>query len=742
MVFIHKIIKTPTSMSTKALNMTQKFNLIAMILMALFLESRYSHGQNLALQNNIHRNAHYQGSSSLCNEIAMFPFNGNINDYSGNNNNGTFINATLSTDRFGNPNSAYSFNGINQYAILPALNFTNELTISVWVIFPQIDTAEQAIITKYDADIGSGNQTTMRSFKISKESAQYGSQFDFQTTDNGTGNWHLSSTTVPVANQWYHVTGTFNNGVSKIYVNGVLENTHVGSYSIYNSAVNILCGATYSDFPNPSFFGKVVLDDIHFFECSLSDSEVNSLFQFGNIFTGACDTLYYSTSNNTWFGQVIQSLDGNIVSVGTENHVTNWTSGDIFLSKYDTSFNLIWSRKFYVGGGMDVAGGVLGTSDGGYLIHGAFGNSNPAGNFSAGYIIKTDGSGIQQWAQTLTGQSYGDNYSSTAVENSQGEFICYGHVQNHSGCSSYATRITKLSATGSIIWSNCVALNPDLNGGITKLSSSDTYISSFNNSNGVVELRKWDDSGNQIGLINYQFNNQQYSGGGVKKCQTGGFFLTGSYNSAGNQKNAFIAKFDDAMNFLWEASDSTYAENYFLTMTEDTQGNIFCTARINDIGQPGDLLVTQFSSNGIFQNKGIFGGPSTDDFAQGILTLANGDIICSGRSDSQGLLVKFCGLGGNTTSVSELNQQSYQLSAFPNPANENIYLNFYTVDLMPYEISIFNIAGQRVFNEIISPSSLGEQMLNIQVKTFKSGIYFIRLNGKYFNLSQKIVITN
>ncbi|MBK7970935.1 MAG: hypothetical protein IPK08_19565 [Bacteroidetes bacterium] len=77
-------------------------------------------------------------------------------------------NATLTADRFGNANSSYSFNGLNQYAVLPALNFTNEMTISVWVMFPQIDSSQQEIITKYDADIGSGNQTTMRSFKILK----------------------------------------------------------------------------------------------------------------------------------------------------------------------------------------------------------------------------------------------------------------------------------------------------------------------------------------------------------------------------------------------------------------------------------------------------------------------------------------------------------------------------------------------------------------------------------------------
>ena len=43
--------------------------------------------------------------------VAYYPFNGNANDESGNGNNGTIFRATLTTDRFGNANRAYSFDG-------------------------------------------------------------------------------------------------------------------------------------------------------------------------------------------------------------------------------------------------------------------------------------------------------------------------------------------------------------------------------------------------------------------------------------------------------------------------------------------------------------------------------------------------------------------------------------------------------------------------------------------------------
>ena len=67
---------------------------------------------------------------------AYYPFNGNANDESGNNNNPVKNNATITADRFGNPNSAYHFNGVYQYMRIPnkpSLNFGNTISLSVWV---------------------------------------------------------------------------------------------------------------------------------------------------------------------------------------------------------------------------------------------------------------------------------------------------------------------------------------------------------------------------------------------------------------------------------------------------------------------------------------------------------------------------------------------------------------------------------------------------------------------------------
>ncbi|MFZ4414737.1 MAG: hypothetical protein ACOYOV_16755, partial [Bacteroidales bacterium] len=68
--------------------------------------------------------------------VGWWPFNGNANDESGNSNNGTINGATLSTDRFGNTNKSYEFDGKSNYISLPSLDKMqyNPVTYSLWFL--------------------------------------------------------------------------------------------------------------------------------------------------------------------------------------------------------------------------------------------------------------------------------------------------------------------------------------------------------------------------------------------------------------------------------------------------------------------------------------------------------------------------------------------------------------------------------------------------------------------------------
>ena len=63
--------------------------------------------------------------------MAYYPFDGNVNDESGNGLDGMPFNISLTEDRFGNENQAYNFNGNGSKINLP---FTppNIFSLSLW----------------------------------------------------------------------------------------------------------------------------------------------------------------------------------------------------------------------------------------------------------------------------------------------------------------------------------------------------------------------------------------------------------------------------------------------------------------------------------------------------------------------------------------------------------------------------------------------------------------------------------
>lgn len=70
--------------------------------------------------------------------VASYNFNGTAQDSSGKRHHGTLHNVTLTSNRFSNGSSAYSFNGTDAYIEIPdhrdfSVSTTRQLSISVWM---------------------------------------------------------------------------------------------------------------------------------------------------------------------------------------------------------------------------------------------------------------------------------------------------------------------------------------------------------------------------------------------------------------------------------------------------------------------------------------------------------------------------------------------------------------------------------------------------------------------------------
>ncbi len=78
---------------------------------------------------------------SLTEMVAYYPFNGNTSDESGNDYHGTNYGATLATDRFGNENQAYYFNGSSNYIHIPTPNVGQSDGMGTWACWFKVESA-------------------------------------------------------------------------------------------------------------------------------------------------------------------------------------------------------------------------------------------------------------------------------------------------------------------------------------------------------------------------------------------------------------------------------------------------------------------------------------------------------------------------------------------------------------------------------------------------------------------------
>lgn len=89
--------------------------------------------------------------------VAHYTFDGNTADSSGNGNDATANGATLTTDRFGNANSAYAFDGSSAYVATAPLGYPSALnpggqswTVSAWINTNGVANGTQLVLGRYE----------------------------------------------------------------------------------------------------------------------------------------------------------------------------------------------------------------------------------------------------------------------------------------------------------------------------------------------------------------------------------------------------------------------------------------------------------------------------------------------------------------------------------------------------------------------------------------------------------------
>jgi len=206
--------------------------------------------------------------------VGWWPFNGNANDESGNGNNGTVNGASLTADRFGVADKAYSFDGLNDY--IEVLNCTPQFnnssqTLSLWMKFnTQYNFSSLALIKNGTSYLNGFN------FFIDQNNSVYGNDNYLVGILLGNGNTVNFISNQTELGQWANLVATYDGANIKIYFNGILKG--IASYSgSLNCPNNNLVFGQWDNLTPPNSYNRN-LDDIGIWNRALTECEIKDLY--------------------------------------------------------------------------------------------------------------------------------------------------------------------------------------------------------------------------------------------------------------------------------------------------------------------------------------------------------------------------------------------------------------------------------------------------------------------------------
>ncbi len=195
-----------------------------------------------------------------------------VRDYSTNGNNGTMTDLLWRPDIGLNGTGAYRFGGsavsTSNYITVPnspSLNFTNKLSISVWM----------------NASASSSNGLLMKG-ALSNSQGVYSLIYDTNilyfrlngVTTEGIG--QVTTPSIPqLVGNWTHIVATYDGVWQKIYVNGVLTASQPYSTNITVDNNALIIGGYYNA---ATYLFKGTLDNLMLFNRSLSQQEITAIY--------------------------------------------------------------------------------------------------------------------------------------------------------------------------------------------------------------------------------------------------------------------------------------------------------------------------------------------------------------------------------------------------------------------------------------------------------------------------------
>ena len=354
-----------------------------------------------------------------------------------------------------------------------------------------------------------------------------------------------------------------------------------------------------------------------------------------------------SGPTNTWFRtfegsdygalfDIILTKDGNILAVGTTNHLhVPPYSGDALLMKLTLEGDQLWERT-WGGDGYEQAWSVTPADDGGYYVFGET-DSHGAGDRDF-FLLKTKEDGSEDWFKTYGGARREWPYGMLLLSN--GDLLLHGFTEAvGTGRDQYVLRV---SPDGEVIWKYTVEIpGEELVLDALETAEGDLVLAvSVEEDSDLVKL---DADGNVRWTQRYELDGWQYASQ-VAETDDGGFLLSG-FLMNGRQADTWIARCTSTGELEWESSFGDPARDDYATslirLEDGTYliGSIANGVLLSRVDQDGNVLWRRsLAGQAVHGAAGLIELPDGGYLVAGFIQIVNGrsyDAILL-RTDAEG----------------------------------------------------------------------------------------------------------
>ena len=348
----------------------------------------------------------------------------------------------------------------------------------------------------------------------------------------------------------------------------------------------------------------------------------------------------YGSPKIDWGHCIQQTSDGGYIITGAyeRNAFMPWR-GDIYLLKIDKDGNEEWSQTHGISYNENVGRSIQQTSDGGFIIAGYTGYTYHID----GYIIKTDGNGNISWTSEVGNFDYYDNLQS-ASQTTDGGYIAAGWTGSY-GAGSSDVWLLKMDSEGEEEWNHTFG-GTGLDGGNHVQQTMDggfiiTGMIELSGGNSDLILLKTDANGNEewnqtFGGLNYE------EGSFVQQTTDGGYIITGVTMSTGaGDGDIWLIKTDGSGTVEWNHAFGGTANDLAHSVQQTTDGGYFIAGEYtNPATQIPDMYLIKTDENGSEEWSDIIDNEGKEDVANyGIQTADCGFLVVGSTGVYQDELV-------------------------------------------------------------------------------------------------------